>query len=119
MNSRDFCQFTIELFVSLILSDLEEVIKKGKSSIRQQEKEIITEWLMWIEDHRNLFSDDTLDLVEKQFENDLGAMPIWKSDKELQKEVLDGFREYFGEDSYFYELFKHAYLTGLEEEGLM
>lgn len=38
MNIRDFSEFTIELFVSLILSDLEEVIQKGKSSIRKQEK---------------------------------------------------------------------------------
>ncbi|GLB61808.1 MULTISPECIES: hypothetical protein [Bacillaceae] len=119
MNIRDFSEFTIELFVSLILSDIEEVIHKGKSSIRKQEKEIITEWLTWIDENRNFFSDDTLDLIERQFEDDLGAMPIWKSDKELQEEVLNGFRDYFGEDSYFYELFKNAYLTGLEDGGLM
>ncbi len=119
MNIRDFSEFTIELFVSLILSDIEEVIQKGKSSIRKQENEIITEWSTWVDENRNLFSDDTLDLIEKQFKSDLGAMPIWKSDKEFQEEVLNGFRDYFGEGSYFYEMFKDAYLTGLEEEGLI
>jgi hypothetical protein len=74
--------------------------------------------LEWLEENRDTFSDDTLDLVQKQFVSDLGAMPIWIPDKEFQDQVLDGFKRYFGDNRYFYEIFKTAYLSGLKEEGL-
>lgn len=76
------------------------------------------EWLEWIEENRNSFSGDTLDLVQKQFVNDLGAMPIWFGDKKFQEDVLEGFKRYFDENSYFLDFFTNAYLAGLEEDGL-
>lgn len=79
---------------------------------------MIKEWLAWLEENRDSFSDDTLDLVQKQFVSDLGAMPIWKGDKKFQDRVLEGFKRYFEDNLFFLEMFTTAYLEGLEEDGL-
>ncbi|KRF61899.1 hypothetical protein ASG99_24770 [Bacillus sp. Soil768D1] len=67
---------------------------------------------------RQAFSDDTFHMVLKQFVDDLGAMPIWFGDKKFQEDVLEGFKRYFEENSYFLDFFTNAYLAGLEEDGL-
>jgi len=45
-------------------------------------------------------------------------MPIWFGDKKFQDDVLEGFKRYFEENTYFFDFFTNAYLTGLEEDGL-
>ncbi|MGM0806356.1 MAG: hypothetical protein ACQET8_16545 [Bacillota bacterium] len=115
MNIRDFAEFTLDYFSSIILTDIEEFVLNGKPTTNN---EIVKEWLEWLEENRDSFSDDTLDLVLKQFESDLGAMPIWVGDKKFQDNVLEGFKKYFEEDSYFLKMFTTVYLKGLEEEGL-
>jgi hypothetical protein len=105
----------LDYFSSITLSDIEEFVLNGEPIINN---ESVKEWLEWLEENRDSFSDNTLDLVQKQFVSDLGAMPIWVRDKKFQDNVLDGFKRYFEENSYFLEMFTTAYLKGLEEEGL-
>lgn len=115
LNIRDFAEVTLVYFSSITLTDIEEFILNGKPTINN---EMIKEWLEWLEENRDSFSDDTLDLIQKQFESDLGGMPIWKRDKNFQDKVLEGLKRYFEENTFFLELFTTAYLKGLEEDGL-
>jgi hypothetical protein len=115
VNIRDFAEFTLDYFSSITLTDIEESVLNGEPTINT---EMVKEWLEWLEENRDSFSDDTLDLVQKQFVNDLGAMPIWFGDKKFQDNVIEGFKRYFEENTYFLDFFTNAYLTGLEEDGL-
>ncbi|WP_121614216.1 hypothetical protein [Mesobacillus foraminis] len=115
MNIRDFAEFTLDYFSSILLTDIEESVLKGKPTINN---EMVKEWLAWLEENRDTFADDTFHLVLKQFVNDLGAMPIWFGDEKFQESVLEGFKRYFQESSYFLDFFTTAYLRGLEEDGL-
>jgi hypothetical protein len=116
VNIRDFAEFILGYFSSITLTDIEEFVLNGKTTINN---ETIKELLGWLEENRDSFSDNTLDLVQKQFESDLGAMPIWVGDKNFQDNVLAGFNRYFEEQHpYFLELFTTAYIKGLEEDGL-
>ncbi len=72
-----------------------------------------------MEKNKENFTDDTMNLVRSQLENDLGGMEIWVSDKVYQDRVLKSFKQYFGEYKYFYDMFKSIYLTGLKEDGLL
>lgn len=114
MNIRDFAEFTLDYFSSITLTDIEEFVLNGRPTINNEN---VKEWLKWLEENRDSFTDDTLDLVQKQFLIDLGAMPIWKGDKQFQDSVLDGFKSYFEDNSFFLEMFTTAYLKGLEEDG--
>ncbi|WHY93277.1 hypothetical protein QNK12_07410 [Neobacillus cucumis] len=115
MNIRDFAEFTLDYFSSITLTDIEEFVLNGKPTINHGD---VKEWLEWLEENRDSFSDDTMDLIRNQFLNDLGAMPIWFKDKQFQDNVLDGFKRYFDDNSFFLEMFTTAYLKGLEEDGL-
>ncbi|MFC0274605.1 hypothetical protein ACFFIX_25085 [Metabacillus herbersteinensis] len=115
MNIKDFAEYTIELFSSLVLSDIEEFIVNGKAT---KNHEMLLEWLEWLESNRDDFTDETFNLVISQFQIDIGAMPIWFADKNYQDKVLECFKDYFGENKYFYDMFKTLYETGLIEDGL-
>jgi hypothetical protein len=115
LNIKDFAEATLDYFSCITLTDIEEYVLKEEPTINN---EIIKEWLEWLEENRDSFSDNTLELVQKQFENDLGGMPIWREDKKFQDNVLNGFKRYFNTNLYFLEFFTTAYLKGLEEEGL-
>jgi hypothetical protein len=112
---KRFAEFLLEYFSSITLTDIEEFVLNGKTTINN---ETIKEWLGWLEENRNSFSDNTLDLVQKQIESDLGAMQIWVRDKNFQDNVLAGFNRYFEEHPYFLEVFTTAYIKGLEEDAL-
>lgn len=114
MNIRDFAEFTLDYFSSITLTDIEESVLNGKPTINNEMVKEWLEWLEWLEENRDSFSDDTFHMVLKQFVDDLGAMPIWFGDKKFQEDVLEGFKRYFEENSYFLDFFTNAYLAGLE-----
>jgi predicted nucleic-acid-binding protein len=116
LNVRDFAEYTIEWFSFLVLQDIEEFILNGKVTINN---EIVIEWLDWLEKNKENFTDDTMNLVRSQLEDDIGGMEIWVSDKAFQDRVLIGFKQYFADNKYFYEMFKSVYITGLKEDGLL
>lgn len=92
MNIRDFAEVTLDYFSSMVLTDLQQFVFTGEPTINN---EMVTEWLEWLEENRNSFTDDTLEWVLNYFEQDLGAMPIWKNDTEFQDIVLNSFKKYF------------------------
>ncbi|WML50005.1 hypothetical protein RCG23_09220 [Neobacillus sp. PS3-34] len=122
LRFKSFGEVSMDLFVSRIVKDLEEYIfNDRKTSIDKHSKELINDWMAWLKD------DDEWDIIkenEKEFltgsiEDSIGAMPIWKSNKELQTKVMNSFKFYFGADSALYPIFKNAYIKGLGEEGLI
>lgn len=116
---KNFGEVSIDYFISRIMADVEEFIfNDGKTSIDSYTKEQIIDWMDWLsEDEWEIISDGEREFIKNAIEESLGAMPIWKNDKALQQEVINGFTRYFGVESPYYLMFKNAYIKGLKEEG--
>ncbi|WP_409304983.1 hypothetical protein [Peribacillus sp. SCS-155] len=119
---KNFGEVAIDSIISRIMTDVEEFIfNNGKTIIDKHTKEFISDWMESFhlsKDCWKIITEREKDFIKDTIEESLGAMPVWKNDKEFQAKVLDGFKQFFGEDSDFYIMFRNAYLKGLEEEYL-
>ncbi|MFJ8072344.1 hypothetical protein ACIQZD_26120 [Peribacillus sp. NPDC096447] len=64
MNIRDFAEFTLGYFSSITLTDIEEFVLNGRPTLNNK---MVKEWLEELQENRYFYSDDTLELIEKQF----------------------------------------------------